>query len=115
MRMWFHRLVKSCMSPEDLGCETHRKMHPREGFPAPATEDKSGRGYECLEKALRKHKAPRRRLSVRLVCKMGVGREVGSGGTYGCKVEIIKDAATCLPYRRTTIFLQTLLSIGMSD
>ena len=90
-------------------------MHLREGFPAPATERESGRECECLEKALREHKVPRRRLSVRLVCKMGVGREVGSGGTYGCKVEIIKDAATCLPYRRTTIFLLTLLSIGMSD
>ena len=46
---------------------THRKMHPRAGFPEPSTERESGRGCVCLARALHEHKAPRRRLSVRIM------------------------------------------------
>ena len=87
-------------------------MHPRAGFPEPVTEREFGQGCECLAKALRERKAPRRQLSVRTMN----GEQLGSVGyTYRSKVEVIKDAATRFPNRGATVLLLTLLSIGVKE
>jgi hypothetical protein len=89
-------------------------MHPRAEFPEPATEREFGQGCECLAKALREHKAPRRQLSVRT---MNEQEQLGSceGHTYRSKVEVIKDAATRFPNGGATVLLLTLLSIGVGQ
>jgi len=92
----------------------HRKMRPRAGFPAPVREREFGQGCGCPAKALRGHKALRHRLSERITNRKDWGAR-WQYNTYCSKVEVIKDAATCFPYRGATVLLLTLLSIGVGQ